>query len=201
MSIGIPMTKLEAVNAMLFDVGDRPVNTLSGTTRLDVERAESTLDQVSRSVQQKGWFFNTTRVELALDGSNQYPIPTNYVHVEVESGGPTSGQYGETPYLVVRNQVLFDVANNTNVFASGSTITAIVHVLLDYEELPNSAREYIYATASVRNQSRALGSRNVDQELREVGRVALAAMLEEEVDSTDFDVTTSPRFITMMHDA
>lgn len=201
MSLEIPMTKLEAVNALLEDLGDRPVNTLTGVTRLDVARAERTLDKISRDVQEKGWWFNTQRVRLVPNGSDQYVIPDEYVHVEWEKDGPTTGQYNETPNLVVRNGVLFDTANNTDVFTGAGQIQLIVHVLLPYESLPSTAKSYVYASASVRNQSRALGSRNVDNELREQARVAYAQLLQEDVDNENINLTTAPRFVTMMWDA
>ena len=202
MSLEIPMTELEAVNAILGDIGERPVNSLVGvSSRLDVTRAQSSLNQVSRAVQQRGWWFNRERIELTVDGSGYYNIPANCVRVEVESGGPTTGQYSKTPYLVVRGSKLYDTANQTDVFTGADTVVLIIHRLLDYEDLPSIVREYIYATASVRNQSRALGSQHVSAELRDQAQVAMGLMQLEDVDSQNIDLTTGPRFFRIMQDS
>ena len=147
MAATVPRTKLAAVNAMLEDVGDRPVNSLAGSSRRDVTRAISTLDDFSRMVQSRGWWFNTERRRITVDGSGYYNIPDDIVHVEVEAGGPTTGQYDATPLLVIREGRLYDTANATDVFTGEPYIDVIVFKLLEFEKLPTNAREYIYAGA------------------------------------------------------
>ena len=198
MAAPVPMTKLEAVNLMLDDIGSRPTTSLSAPTRRDVVRAVSAIDAVTRSVQQKGYWFNTEIISVSINGSNQYAVPTNVHHVEVLSGGPTTGANG-TPFLVVRNALLYDVVNGTNTFAGGADVKLVVQRYIDFEELPNSAREYIYAAASIRNQSRALGSNSIDEDLKEQARQALALLNEEDLDAQNFDTTYSLHFIDMMH--
>ena len=194
----VPMTELEAVNLMLYDVGSRPTNTLTSPTRLDVIRAQATLDAMVRSVAQRGYWFNTEIISVSVNGSNKYPIPTSVVHVEVLSGGPTSGTNG-APFMVARSGFLYDTVNATDTFAGGTTIKLKVHRLLEFEEMPSSAREYCYAAASIRFQSRSLGSNAVDQDLKEQARTALALLNEEDIDAQNLDATFSDHFITMMH--
>lgn len=198
MSLEIPMTKLEAVNAMLVDDGSRKTTSLTSPTRVDVIRAVDTLDRVSRSVQLRGHWYNDEIVELTLNGSSKYPVANALVHVEVISGGPTTGTRG-TPKLVVRAGFLYDTVNGTDTFVGGSTITAKVHRLLPFESLPSSAREYIYATASLRNNSQGFGSRAVDRDLKEMAEAALALLNEEDIDAENLDQTFSPHFLEMMH--
>lgn len=194
-----PFTKLEAVNEMLYDLGERPVNSLEGSTRLDVTRAVDTLDRIMRDICTRGWWFNTEQLELTTNGSDEYAIPEDVVHVEAWEGGPTTGQYDNTPLLVVRDQKLYDVNNASSTFAGAGTIKLTVHKLLLFEQLPASARSYVYASSSVRNQSRALGSGQVDRELREQAARSLAQMNEEHLDALNLDGTQSESMIEMMY--
>lgn len=196
-----PFTELEAVNEMLRDVGARTVTTLSGTLRRDVQMALDTLRRTVRTVCQRGHWFNTEYKEVSINGSNQYPVDSTWVHVEVVGGGPTTGPLNQTPHLIVRNTLLFDRMNNTNTFAGAPDVELEVFKLLNYESLPNSARELCYALASIRFQSRELGSRAVSAELREQAEAARALLTQEDVDNENINLTTSPRFVTMMWDA
>jgi len=184
---------------MLHDLGERPVSTLSGTTRLDVTRAIDSLEHVSRALQSLGWYFNTEIVRLTVDGSGFYNIPDDWVHIEVLSGGPTTGPLNETPKLFVRSRKLYDVNNTTNVFTGAAAVKLCVVRLLEYEEMPATAREYVYASASIRNQSRTIGSSAVDGDLREQARVSLATLKEEDIDAENLDGTYSPHFVQLMH--
>lgn len=202
-----PFTELEAVNEMLRDVGARTVTSLSGTLRRDVQMALDTLRRTTRTVCQRGHWFNTARKRLAPNGSDRYEIDPTWVHVEVEADAPTSPkQYSEPIHLVVTGngsggRVLYDRANNNDTFVGGPTIQLVVHLLVDYVDLPNSARELVYTLASIRFQSRELGSRAVSAELREQAEAARALLTQEDVDNENINLTTSPRFVTMMWDA
>ena len=193
-----PSTKLEAINTMLYDVGERPVNTLTNPSRLDVSRAVNALDRMNRQVQLPGWWFNEETLSISVDGSGYYNLPDNLAKVEVVSGGPTTGING-TPFLVVRGRKLYDTMNATDVFTGSDPVKLEIVRILTYEELPMSAREYIYAMASIRNQSQALGSDNVDKDLQRQAVQALTALKAEEADARNIDGTLSPYFIELMH--
>ena len=198
MSATAPTTKLEAVNRMLADIGDRPVNTLSGSQRLDVNNAVAALDEATRTLLATGWWFNTEKLRVPVDANDQYLIPTDIVKVEAIDGGPTSGQY-EVPYLVVRGRKLYDTANATDTFPGGPLVVLIVCRLLDYEDLPQNAREYVYATASLALQFRTIGSGVLDQNLQMRAATALAQLKDEEIENTTDDLTFAPRFIDIMY--
>ena len=54
-----PTTELQAVNTMLSTIGEAPVNSITGTTTVDVSVAKNILDETSMSIQSQGWNFNT----------------------------------------------------------------------------------------------------------------------------------------------
>lgn len=200
MSETAPVTKLEAVNRMLHDLGDRPVNTLNDPTRLDVVRAINSLDQTSKMFQIQGWWFNTEQIRLTVDGDGFYNIPDDVAHVKSIKGGPTQGPDGP-PRLVARGRKLYDVNNSTDVFLNAAFVVLKIHRLLVYEDLPQSVREYLYAAGAIRFQSRALGSDNVDQDLKLMASAAFAIVHEEQLSWEMTDTTFSPSFLTLMHDS
>lgn len=193
-------TELDAVNSMLHDIGERPVNTLEDTQRLDVVRALDSLHKASRMTQETGWWFNTENVTVALDSNNKYPIEDDIVHAEVLEGGPTTPTDGYPPELVQRGGFLYDRANATYEFDSTSEDVVLRCVrLLDFADLPATAREYIYCAASIRFQSRTLGSTAVDADLREQAMVSLTSLREEDIDFENLNQTTAPHFFNLMY--
>jgi hypothetical protein len=200
MAVPVPATELDAVNDMLFDIGERPVNTLENQSRLDVLRAISSLRTASRMTQETGWWFNTENLIIGLDANNQYTLEEDIVHAEVIDGGPVAASDQYDMELVQRGLVLYDRANGIDEFDATSEDVVLRCVrLLAYEDLPATAREYIYCAASIRFQSRTLGSSAVDADLREQAMVALVTLREEDVDFEDLNQTTSPHFFNLMY--
>jgi len=198
MAEAVPLTKLEAVNGILRDMGDRQVSSLTNQTRIDVIHAIASVEDITNELCETGYWFNTEIVEIALDGSDQYVIPADYSHVEVHSGGPTSGSQGP-PFLVVRGRVLYDTVNSRDTFAGSGSVKLKIHRLLSFEQMPATARQYVRSTASVITQSQQIGSTSVDRDLRERASRALAALNEEHLDANNIDQTYSPHFIDIMH--
>ena len=198
MSATIPLTSLDAVNLMLADLGDRPVNSLADTNRLDVNYAVQALESTTRAILAFGWWFNEEQATLSPDASGYYNLPQDWSAIKYVSGGPGNGTI-DFPRLVARGRRLFDVNNGTDVFVGEPAVTVSFARLLEFDDLPMTAREYIYATASIRNQTRALGSASVDPDLRQQAVAALASLRNEEVENSVEDLTMSPRFIELMH--
>jgi hypothetical protein len=185
---------------MLHDINERPVNTLEDPARLDVVRAIDSLETASRMTQSTGWWFNTEFVTIALDSENHYVLPEELVHAEVLSGGPVATADQNPVRLVQRGTRLYDRANAVDEFVSTSEPVILKCVrLIDFADLPANVREYIYCVASIRFQSRTLGSTSVDADLRDQARVALTNMQEEDIDFEDLDQTLTPHFFNLMH--
>ena len=198
MSATIPMSKLDAVNLILADLGDRPVNSLVDANRLDVTLAIQAIDASTRGILSLGWWFNEETIELTVDSAGRYNLPDDWTAIKYLSGGPTSGEHG-VPNFVARGRRLYDTTNNTDIFLLAPAVTLHFARLLEFEDMPMTAREYVYAVAAVRNQTRALGSAAVDPDLRQQTANALALLRNEEVENSVEDLTYSPRFIGLMH--
>lgn len=198
MSAVTPLTSLDAVNLMLADLGDRPVNSLTDSNRLDVNYAVQALESTTRAILSFGWWFNEEQATITPDADGYYNLPADWSAIKYVCGGPGSGTIG-FPLLVARGRRLYDVTNGTDVFLNEAAVTVSFARLLEFDDLPMTAREYIYATASIRNQTRALGSASVDPDLRQQAGAALASLRNEEVENSADDLTMSPRFLDLMH--
>jgi hypothetical protein len=175
-------TKLDAVNAMLATIGEAPRNTLTGDKTADAARAINDLNEVTRLVQVEGWWFNTEEsFTLVRDTNGIIMVPSNTIRLEID---PV--KYRDvTPIL--RGDRLYDKKNRTYVFTQDIECQAIV-VLLDFEQLPEPARQYVFIRASRVFQKRQLGSSTLHQLSQEEEFAARLALQTEEADSRQANI-------------
>lgn len=173
-------SKLEAINVMLTSIGESPVNTITSSTTTDVSIAVQILDNVSREIQSVGWHFNTdVNYKLAKNTSNEIVLPSNCLRVD------NTHQDADLD-LVERNRKLWDRENHTY------TITKDVRVnitwLLEFTEIPETARRYITIRAARIFQDRMLASETLHK-FHQVDEIqALAALKEHEGDTRDHSI-------------
>jgi|TARA_R100001530_G_scaffold17028_2_gene14822 hypothetical protein len=174
-------SELEAVNAMLRAIGESAVSTLENVTTVDVTTAKNILSDVNREVQQKGWHFNTEwDVTLTLDSDNRLPVGNNVMSV-----------YSPTKLLTMRGRsgsmFVYDLDNNT--FTWSSSITdAVVIKLLDFEDLPQTARQYITAKASRIFQSEVVGQVAAETVNRQEEVEAYADLMDDEGERSGYNI-------------
>ncbi len=147
-----PTTKLEAVNTMLFTIGESPVNTLEGGTVVDAVTAEQTLDNVSREIQSDGWAFNTEK-GFPLSRAAFAPLVFN-----VPENALTCDPSDKSAQIVVRAGKLYDLENHTFEFPDTTSIDCDIIWQLEFEDLPETARRYITIRAARIFQAGAVGS-------------------------------------------
>ena len=173
-------SKLEAINVMLTSIGESPVNTITSSTTTDVSIAVQILDNVSREIQSVGWHFNTdVNYKLAKNTSNEIVLPSNCLRVD------NTHQDADLD-LVERNRKLWDRENHTY------TITRDIKVnitwLLEFTEIPETARRYITIRAARIFQDRMLASETLHK-FHQVDEIqALAALKEHEGDTRDHSI-------------
>jgi len=178
------MTQLEAVNIALKTIGEAPVNTLSGTLPVDVSTAVSTLDEVRRKINEKGWNYNTEDdVETSLDGNSEVVLAANVVKCKMTY--PNSGVNA-----VQRGTRLYDKKNHTYVFAEAPHLDITYH--LDWDELPEAARSYIAYRAARIFQARHMGAPELDQYATREELDALAALKASNTQTSRPNIFQSP---------
>jgi hypothetical protein len=145
-------TKLQAVNTMLATIGSAPVNTITGSNSADVAMALQTLDEVSVSVQSKGWHFNTEedRVYTPDHLTKEISVGNNILLCDVKY--PNNQDLD----VVLRGSKLYDRLNMT--FQFEDQIKAKVIIALEWDDLPQAARFYIMIRSARIFQDRVIGS-------------------------------------------
>ncbi len=145
-----PTTELEAINVMLSTIAEAPVNSLGGASNADVDDAQRTLLEVSRAVQAEGFSFNTEYdYTLPRNAANEIPVPDNIIRVDADGSG----------YDVVRRGTrLYDRKEHSYTFLTTTSLKVQIVLLLPFEEMPESARQYIMIRAARIFQDRSVGS-------------------------------------------
>lgn len=148
-----PTTLLGAVNELLTAIGTVPVNTLDAPGSSDVAIARDTIVSISREVQSRGWWFNTSYGRSFSPSGAVINIPPEILMVRPSRG--TSTQPPESRQFVLRGGQLYNIQNGSNNFTT--TVRADIVTLLDFNELPESARRYVTVRAARVFQTKVLG--------------------------------------------
>lgn len=176
-----PTTKLEAINTLLATIGESPVNSLNSGL-VEASSAEQTLDNVSRDFQTQGWSFNTELTfSLSPDASDMLTLPANCLHVDT-----LDTRMSATSDLVQRGNKMYDRVKNT--YAIGTAIEVNMVVLLEFEEMPESARRYVAIKASRILQDRVLGSESLHSYNSQDEMVAWSNVLQQESEVQDLNI-------------
>lgn len=147
MALLVPVTLLDAVNTLLQSIGESKVLEITDDLE-EVVVARDTLNEVSLEVQSHGWTFNTEDILMEVGTATQrIVLPENTLSVD-----PVD------PYrkVVQRGRYLYDVSNNTYDFTCPIRVTLVS--ALDFDCLPQHARQYIMARAGRRYTERFLGA-------------------------------------------
>ena len=168
---------LDAVNRVLQMLGEAPVNSLQGQFGL-AKQAEDSLNDVSRTLQTEGWSFNTDLEKtLERNSSNEIELSSNVSRVVVDNL-----EYPDID-VVQRGDKLYDRKNNRYTFDEDLIVD--MTTILEWDLLPEHARQYITIKAGRQLQEAIIGSTdltklNLTQELE-----ARSAFLEEETSKTE----------------
>ena len=163
------LTKLQAVNDILWSIGELPVQSLASGLG-DAEIAEAILDRVSREIQLKGWQVNTTyATTLTTNDANQFALPINVLRVD--TANPVSGRQQSSPRhsrhinaSMKRSQdntkwIMYDNDNNTPTWTSETELTVDMVQLIEFANLTPSLQVYVWTAAAHRFQKGAMGSK------------------------------------------
>lgn len=194
-----PTTELQAVNQMLRGIGEQPFNTLANATTVEANQAKKLLGTVNRSVQSKGWHFNTEDdYTLSIDANSNFVLPANTLKMK-----PGSTMIGRD--VVLRgnggNQMVYDRTNRTFAFSGVSELKVNLVLLIQFETLPEPARNYITVRATRQFQDNFQGDTN-DYTIKKTDEIeAKADMDTDEAEAADHNVLTGTwnMFETTMH--
>jgi len=172
-------SKLQAVNTLLSNIGQAPTITLD-TVNPQVNMAERVLDEVSTDVQAEGWVFNK---------ESGYPLHPEVDTLEIaipENMLRADAPQGLLMDVVVRQGKLYDRVVHS--FQWNSTQYMDVTWLLTWEDLPESAKQYILIRAANLFAMRATGSTEVAKYSEREEANARAALIQYECDQGDYSI-------------
>jgi len=166
-------TYLDAINRILQIMGEAPINHLNGQYGPG-QQAEEMLKDVSRKVQSDGWSFNTDyERELVPDTvTKEVAVGANVSRVVVDPYSYPSLD------VVQRGSKLYDRRANSYQFTD--KFKADITYMLEWEELPEHARQYIAVKAGRHLQESILGSADLTRINMGIEAEARALFLEEE---------------------
>ncbi len=179
-----PTTELQAVNIMLSTIGEAPVNTIEGTTNVDVSIAKAILNETSMSIQTEGWNFNTVyNKALSKDIDNKVPLPSNCVQADANKDDRHLN-------VIIRGGFLYDVDNDTDVFSATVPLLDLV-LVQQFEDLPEYARRYITMKSARRFAARFIGETELTQLTQLDEQEAMLAFKLADSRSEDNNILTS----------
>jgi hypothetical protein len=175
-------TKLAAVNVLLSTIAESPVASLDTSISVDVATAVGALDEVDRALQTKGWHWNREdSLELSPDGSGEIALPENYLWI-----GAAYAVDNSSPLRVSeRGRKLYNRDDHSYVFANPVALDLVVK--LEWEEMPEYARQYITIAAAELFQARQQGSTIVERVTRSdvEAKMALLEQREDEAEENN----------------
>ena len=177
----VPVNELQAVNMLLAAIGESAVSSLETATTVDVTQAKNLLSNINREVQQKGWHFNTEwDVILSLDSDSRIPLGTSILSI-----------YSPTKLTTIRGRegssFLYDLDNNTFTWET-SINDAVTITLLDFEDIPQTARQYITSKAARIFQEEIIGQISAESINRQEEVEAYADLMDDEGERSGFNV-------------
>lgn len=132
------MTELDAVNQMLENINESPVDTLEDVEFTLASVALKVLRRVSNKVQAKGWAFNSEiRYVIQPDSEGHVVLPANTLKVDPSTA---SRDY------VQRGNRLYDRVGHTFVVSEPVELDLVVE--LAFEDLPASVQHYLAIKAA-----------------------------------------------------
>lgn len=176
------MSELDAVNKIMAVAGDAPVQTLDDDY-IQSSLAQQILVRTMRSVQNGGWWFNEEQgVNLIPDISGLITLPVNAITVIANCDA------GE---IIQRGNRLYDRANRTYIFTAPVNVDMIL--MLEWDELPQSARAYITDVACTQYNNDFFGAQEIKAQLQKNEDISYTILKGEDTSARDINLLQKAR--------
>lgn len=166
-------TELEAINILLAAIGTAPVNNID-TANTDAVMAKNYIHNALKEIQTEKWYFNTEdNYQLIPDINNEIHLADNIINID------SIGRFGENTNLIPRGKKLYDRLNHT--YKIQNPITANIILCLEFDELPETAIQYIIAKAARKYQEELLGDPSLRTWTKEDEATARGRLIDEDL--------------------
>lgn len=186
-------TKLKAVNILLAGMGENAIESLDAAQSSLAQKAVDALDETSRTLQVRGWYWNSEDdYPLNPDTNSEVPLPVNTLRVSRvwHSGGDQ---------LVQRGQRLYNRTDHTYTFDQGETVKVDIVLFLDWDDLPEFAKHAAIYVAQKRLQMRELTSTAIDAAIENDLQNAIAQLEQAEDAQGPANSLTDSQDLTALH--
>lgn len=166
-------TELEAINILLAAIGTAPVNNID-TANTDAVMAKNYIHNALKEIQTEKWYFNTEdNYQLIPDINNEIHLADNIINID------SIGRFGENTNLIPRGKKLYDRLNHT--YKIPNPVTANIILCLEFDELPETAIQYIIAKAARKYQEELLGDPSLRTWTKEDEATARGRLIDEDL--------------------
>lgn len=157
-------TRLDAVNSVLTSINELPHPGLDSSGSWPSKtygagiaaRAEEILERVSRSVQARGYKFNSIKCKKYTAAGSPLKVTFAANVLRADPAGPIQFRN-----MALRGDVAYDLENDTSTLAAGDYYFDIV-TYHDFDEIPPDLKDLIVKEASQEMQRRYRGSAEQD---------------------------------------
>lgn len=166
-------TELDAINILLAAIGTSPVNNID-TVNTDAVMAKNYINNALKEIQTEKWYFNTEEnYQLTPDINSEIHLADNIINID------SIGRFGENTNLIPRGKKLYDRLNHT--YKIQNPITANIILCLEFDELPETAIQYIIAKAARKYQEELLGDPSLRTWTKEDEATARGRLIDEDL--------------------
>ncbi len=133
-----PASELDAVNLMLSSFGGTRINSLAGELPIDAAEAQGTLNEISRDIQKRGWYWNTEYYKLSPNTDGKIALPENTLSVDAVDSN-------EGLRVTARSGFLYNLTpySSGDDFTDYDPISLKLVLGLKFDDLPGAARAYV----------------------------------------------------------
>lgn len=172
------LTKLQAINNILSNVGQAPVANIDAVNP-GVQLAQGMLDEVTYALQSEGWSFNTEQdYKVSPNTDGHIIIPSNVLSFDL------------VPWADIdvdqRGGKLYDKTNHTFIFTGDLYLKVVWY--FDFEDLPEVFKQYATVRAANLFAGRAFGSAEAVRYSAREEEMARAACMEYETQQGDYNI-------------
>lgn len=182
-------TLLEAINTLLENIGEQPIDSNEKEQIQDARIAESTILELHREGQLRAWSWNTEEAyPFEKDKSTQeIVVPTNVVRFTVDP-------YCWDGRFILRGQRVYDKHKRSYKIEDPITeITADVVWLLQWDECPEAFNRWVTMRAARVFAARALGSDSIVKYTAADEQAAMTELMRVELDQAQPNSLTGGR--------
>jgi len=154
----------------------------------EVAIAQKTLRQVCREIQAEGWSYNTeNEYPINTDTNNQVKVPNNVLQMDL-----SIFQHGKDYDVVIRSdngvKKVYDKKGHTFTFENQDKLYFDMVWMIDFEDLPQTFKDYITIRASRVASNRMVNSQPSAKLLEADEALARASAIEYENRQADHNI-------------